>query len=137
MGFEQCSNTISAGFIATTWTASNCDLALSPLDALRLVDTLDDPAGSVVVAPYLGERTRDVLAGRGVSCIDTTGNVRLQMFEHRCSSVAAGLIVIRDPTTNHSRRCHRPLSCVSPTAPRGRRLSAGQARALCAIRSGA
>jgi hypothetical protein len=56
-------------------------MALSPLDALNLVDTLDDPAGSVVVAPYLGERTRDVLAGRAVSCIDTTGNIRLQMIE--------------------------------------------------------
>ncbi|MFO7591151.1 MAG: hypothetical protein R6X23_09670, partial [Acidimicrobiia bacterium] len=40
--------------------------ALSPLDALRLIDTLDDPADSVIVAPYLGGRTRDVLAGRGV-----------------------------------------------------------------------
>lgn len=55
--------------------------ALSPLDTLRLIDTLDDPAGSVVVAPYLGERTRDVLAGRGVGRIDTTGNIRLQIVE--------------------------------------------------------
>lgn len=54
---------------------------LSPLDALRLLDTLDAPAGTVVVAPYLGERTRDVLAERGVSCIDTTGNIRLQVTD--------------------------------------------------------
>jgi hypothetical protein len=56
-------------------------MALSPLDALPLIDTLDDPASSVIVAPYLSERTRDVLAGRGVSCIDTTGNIRLQVIE--------------------------------------------------------
>ena len=55
--------------------------ALSPLDALRLIDTLDDPASSVVVAPYLGDRTRDVLAGRGISCIDTTGNIRLLVID--------------------------------------------------------
>jgi hypothetical protein len=48
---------------------------LSPLDAMRLVDTLDVPAGTVVIAPYLGERTRDVLAERGVSSIDTTGKL--------------------------------------------------------------
>ena len=54
---------------------------LTPLAAVQLVDALDDPAGSVVVAPYLGERTRQVLADRGVTSIDTTGNVWLQVVD--------------------------------------------------------
>jgi hypothetical protein len=54
---------------------------LTPLAAVQLVDTLDGPAKSVVVAPYLGERTRAVLADRGVSSIDTTGNVWLQVVD--------------------------------------------------------
>jgi hypothetical protein len=54
---------------------------LTPLAAAQLVETLDDPAVSVVVAPYLGERTRAVLADRGVSSIDTTGNVWLQVVD--------------------------------------------------------
>ena len=54
---------------------------LTPLAAVQLVDALDDPAESVVVAPYLGERTRAVLAERGVSSVDTTGNVWLQVVE--------------------------------------------------------
>ena len=55
--------------------------ALTPLAATQLVEKLDDPSGSVVVAPYLGERTRAVLADRGVSSIDTTGNVWLQVVD--------------------------------------------------------
>lgn len=54
---------------------------LTPLAAAQLVKTLDDPAMSVVAAPYLGERTRAVLADRGVSSIDTTGNVWLQVVD--------------------------------------------------------
>ncbi len=68
---------------------------LTPLAAVQLVETLDDPAESVVVAPYLGERTRAVLADRGVSSIDTTGNVRLQVVDPPVFVTAHG--ADRDP----------------------------------------
>ena len=62
--------------------------SLNPMQAGQLLDaegleptTLRSgpkPIDLVVVAPYLSERTREVLAARGVSYIDSTGNVRLQ-----------------------------------------------------------
>jgi hypothetical protein len=62
--------------------------SLNPMQAGQLLDaegleptTLrrgPKPVDLVVVAPYLSERTREVLTARGVSYADSTGNVRLQ-----------------------------------------------------------
>ncbi len=57
---------------------------LDPIDALRLIETVDldtsltETLGTVVVSPYLGERTREVLAEAGVNYVDSTGNVLLR-----------------------------------------------------------
>jgi hypothetical protein len=57
---------------------------LDPLDAIRLLETLgvgtppEQSVGTVVVAPYLGERTRETLADQGVSYVDSTGNMLLR-----------------------------------------------------------
>jgi hypothetical protein len=61
---------------------------LNPMEARHLVhdlgiDTTNSlrgpkPASIAIVAPYLSERTREVIAAHGVSYIDSTGNMRLQ-----------------------------------------------------------
>ncbi len=60
---------------------------LNPQDASRLLDSLEIGAPArarspesirlVIAAPYLGDRAREVIAARGVSYADATGNVRL------------------------------------------------------------
>ena len=59
----------------------------NPLDAVQFIDGLGlenraslkgpRPVNLIVVAPYLGARAREVIAARGVSYIDSTGNMRL------------------------------------------------------------
>jgi hypothetical protein len=51
--------------------------SLDPQQAVRLVDEQEPTGPLVIVAPYLSERTREVIAERGVGYADTTGNVRL------------------------------------------------------------
>lgn len=60
----------------------------NPLDAVQFIDGLGlenralrkgpQPVNLIVVAPYLGARAREVIAARGVSYIDSTGNIRLR-----------------------------------------------------------
>ena len=62
--------------------------SLNPMEAGQLLDTIGlqattslrgpKPVDVAIIAPYLSERTRDVITGRGVSYIDSTGNMRLQ-----------------------------------------------------------
>jgi len=62
--------------------------SLNPMQAGQLLDATGleattslrkpKPVDLVVIAPYLSERTREVIAARGVSYVDSTGNVRLQ-----------------------------------------------------------
>jgi len=61
--------------------------SLNPMQAGELLDAAGleptpqrgpKPVDLVVVAPYLSERTREVITARGASYIDSTGNVRLQ-----------------------------------------------------------
>ena len=62
--------------------------SLNPIEAGQLLDGSGveatnslrgpKPVGIAIVAPYLSERTREVIAARGVSYIDSTGNMRLQ-----------------------------------------------------------
>ena len=62
--------------------------SLNPMEAGQLLDTIGlqattslrgpKPVDLAIIAPYLSERTRDVIAGRGVSYIDSTGNMRLR-----------------------------------------------------------
>jgi hypothetical protein len=62
--------------------------SLNPMEAGQLLDIMGleattsprgpKPADVAIIAPYLSERTREVIAGRGVSYIDSTGNMRLQ-----------------------------------------------------------
>lgn len=51
--------------------------ALDPRAAIRLLDDMTPADHLLVAAPYLSERARDVIADRGISYADTTGNVRL------------------------------------------------------------
>ena len=51
--------------------------SLDPQEAVRLLDAREPTDPWIVVAPYLSERTREVIADRGVSYADTTGNIRL------------------------------------------------------------
>ncbi len=72
-----------------TPTGESIDLALeirrslNPAEAVRLLESLNDlgassaPVPILIAAPYLSDRTREVIASRGVSYADTTGNVRL------------------------------------------------------------
>ena len=60
----------------------------NPLDAVQFLDGLGlenraslsgpKPVNLIVIAPYLGARAREVIAARGVSYIDSTGNMRLR-----------------------------------------------------------
>jgi len=62
--------------------------SLNPMAAGQLLDTMGvqattsqrgtKPVDLAVIAPYLSERTRELIASRGVSYIDSTGNMRLQ-----------------------------------------------------------
>ncbi len=61
--------------------------SLNPMEAGQLLDTLGleattslrrpKPVDVAIIAPYLSERTREVITGRSVSYIDSTGNMRL------------------------------------------------------------
>lgn len=62
--------------------------SLNPMEAGQLLDAMgleattsrrgSKPADVAIIAPYLSERTREVIASRGVSYIDSTGNMRLR-----------------------------------------------------------
>ena len=62
--------------------------SLNPRDAGQLLDAMSVEATTslrgpksvdlAVIAPYLSERTREVIASRGVSYLDSTGNMRLR-----------------------------------------------------------
>lgn len=62
--------------------------SLNPMEAGQLLDSLrapaknslrvSEPVAIVIVAPYLSERTREVIASRGAGYVDSTGNIRLQ-----------------------------------------------------------
>ena len=62
--------------------------SLNPMGAGQLLDTMGVEATTsqrgaklvhlAVIAPYLSERTRELIASRGASYIDSTGNMRLQ-----------------------------------------------------------
>ena len=62
--------------------------SLNPMEAGELLDTMGletttslrgaKPVDLAIIAPYLSERTRELIASRGVSYIDSTGNIRLQ-----------------------------------------------------------
>ncbi len=62
--------------------------SLNPMEAGQLLDNMGlqdttslrgpKPVDVAIIAPYLSERTREVIAVRGVSYIDSTGNMRLQ-----------------------------------------------------------
>ena len=61
--------------------------SLNPMQAAQFLDDIGfksstslrgpKPVDLIVVAPYLSERAREVIASRGVSYIDSTGNIRL------------------------------------------------------------
>lgn len=57
--------------------------SLNPAEAIRQLESFEvassdlAPVPVLIAAPYLGDRTREVIASRGVSYADTTGNVRL------------------------------------------------------------
>jgi hypothetical protein len=63
--------------------------SLNPMEAGQLLDAMGveattplrgpKPVDVAIIAPYLSERTREVIAGRGVSYIDSTGNMRLRL----------------------------------------------------------
>lgn len=62
--------------------------SINPMEAGQLLDAMgleattsrrgSKPADVAIIAPYLSERTREVIASRGVSYIDSTGNMRLR-----------------------------------------------------------
>ena len=62
--------------------------SLNPMEAGDLLDSLGleattslrgaKPVDVAIIAPYLSERTRELIASRGVSYIDSTGNMRVQ-----------------------------------------------------------
>jgi hypothetical protein len=62
--------------------------SLNPMEAGQLLDTMGleataslrgpKPVELAIIVPYLSERTRELIASRGVSYIDSTGNMRLR-----------------------------------------------------------
>ncbi|MEK7425046.1 MAG: hypothetical protein AAB131_14545 [Actinomycetota bacterium] len=100
---------------------------LNPMEAGHLLHDLGigttnslrgpKPASIAIVAPYLSERTREVIAAHGVSYIDSTGNMRLQSDKPALYVLTNG--ADKDPWFDH-----QPLKSL-----RGR----GAGRALRAI----
>ena len=68
---------------------------VGPKDVSRLVSQAKDVSRTLLVAPFLGARTRELLAGAGVSYIDATGNIRLTVSEPAVFIEARG--AERDP----------------------------------------
>ena len=101
--------------------------SLNPMEAGHLLHDLGieatnslrgpKPASIAIVAPYLSERTREVIAAHGVSYIDSTGNIRLLSDKPALYVLANG--ADKDPWFDH-----QPLKSL-----RGR----GAGRALRAI----
>ncbi len=97
--------------------------SLNPMEAGQLLDTMGleastslrgpKPSDVAIVAPYLSERTREVIAGRGVSYIDSTGNMRLQSNRPALYILTTGADKDPGPTTSHSSR-------YAAAAPEGR-----------------
>ena len=55
----------------------NASEAIRKLESFAAEASERGPAQLLIAAPYLGDRTREMIASRGVSYADTTGNVRL------------------------------------------------------------
>jgi hypothetical protein len=74
---------------------------LEPRDVAALAARLGGPPPSLIVAPFLSRRTRDLLCQAGLSFIDETGNVRIALDRPalfiECSGAA------RDPRAESAR----------------------------------
>lgn len=74
--------------------------SLNPMEAGQFLDSLGaaatsslrgpEPVAIVIVAPYLSERTRELIASRSASYVDSTGNIRLQSDQPALFVLASG-----------------------------------------------
>lgn len=51
--------------------------SLDPQAAVRLLDAIEPAGPLIITAPYLSERSRELIAARDISYADTTGNIRV------------------------------------------------------------